>query len=93
MRERKYSSLFKKQIKDLKGQEAENFLNIRDKILSSTNLNHYKNLKNNLKKYKRVHVNNSYIILFFGDDNIVYFVDYEHHDRVYKKSYDNLKFE
>lgn len=93
MRQRKYSCLFKKQIKNLKGHEAENFLNIMDKILSSTNLNHYKNLKHNLKKYKRVHVNNCYIILFFGDDDIVYFVDYEHHDKIYTKSYDNLKFE
>jgi len=44
-------------------------------------------------------VNNSYVILFFGDDGTVFFVDYEHHDVVYKhsskhlKKYENIKFE
>jgi len=69
-----------------------------DEILNSTDLNHYKNLTRDLKKYKRVHVNNSYVILFFGDDDTVYFVDYAHHDIIYKhskrdlKKYDDLKF-
>ena len=51
----------------------------------------YKNLTKDLKKYKRVHVNNSYVILFFGDDGTVYFVDYEHHDAIYKHSKKHLK--
>jgi mRNA-degrading endonuclease RelE of RelBE toxin-antitoxin system len=99
MRERRYSDLFKKNIKKLKGQEAKNFIQKRNEILNSEKFTHYKNLKHNLKKYKRVHVNDSYIILFFEDSNVVYFVDYEHHDKVYKHSkkklqkYKSLKFE
>ena len=50
-----------------------------------------KNKTGGISLYKRVHVNNSYIILFFGQDNIVYFVDYAHHDIVYKHSKKRLK--
>lgn len=68
------SSLFTKKLSKLKGKE---FLNIDKKVQEIRNisdLDHYKNLKNVLKKYKRVHVNNNYVILFFGDDGTVYFV-------------------
>ena len=91
MKQRKYSNLFKKQLRKIKGKELQNILKKRDEILNSSDFNHYKNLSQNLKKYKRVHVNNSYVILFFGEDNIVYFVDYAHHDIVYKHSKKNLK--
>jgi len=70
----KLSSIFTKKLRKLKGKE---FLNVDSKmseILEISDLSHYKNLKNVLKKYKRVHVNNSYVILFFGDDGTVYFV-------------------
>jgi mRNA-degrading endonuclease RelE of RelBE toxin-antitoxin system len=99
MRKKKYSSIFKKKIKKLKGQEAKNFLNKRNEILNSKNLDFYKNLKHNLKKFKRIHINDSYVILFFGNNGEVYFVDYEHHNKVYKfdkktlKRYENLKYE
>ncbi|MCA9486171.1 addiction module toxin RelE [Candidatus Woesearchaeota archaeon] len=93
MRNRKYSSLFKKALNKLKGKELQNLLKKRDEVMNNSDLNHYKNLKYDLKQYKRVHVNDSYVILFFGDDGTVYFVDYEHHDKVYKKKYENLKFE
>ncbi|MFT4343301.1 MAG: hypothetical protein ACMXYE_00980 [Candidatus Woesearchaeota archaeon] len=77
-------------------------LNVQNKILEirqSDDLNHYKNLKHDLKKYKRVHVNDSFIILFFDENNIVHFVDYTHHDVAYKRDkkrlerYKNLKFD
>ena len=99
MRNIKYSHLFKKRLEKLKGKELQNILKKRDEILSSKNLNHYKNLTQELKKYKRVHVNDSYVILFFGNDGTVYFVDYAHHDEIYKhskkhlKKYDNLNFD
>lgn len=91
MRKARYSQLFRKQIRKIKGKELRNILKKRDEILTSLNLDHYKNLTRDLKKYKRVHVNNSYIILFFGDDGTVYFVDYAHHDVVYKHSKKDLK--
>jgi len=69
-----------------------------DGILECEEIDHYKNLQYNLKKFKRVHVNDSYVILFFGDDGYIYFVDYEHHNNIYKhskkalKKYEDLKF-
>jgi mRNA-degrading endonuclease RelE of RelBE toxin-antitoxin system len=93
MRKRKYSNLFTKALNKLKGKELQNLLKKRDEILNCQDLNHYKNLKYNLKRYKRIHVNDSYVVLFFGDDGIVYFIDYEHHDKIYRKKYDNLTFE
>ena len=50
MRKRKYSKLFQKKINKLKGKELQNIINKRNQILSSLNLNNYKNLKNVLKK-------------------------------------------
>ncbi|MGE0793228.1 MAG: addiction module toxin RelE [Candidatus Woesearchaeota archaeon] len=91
MRYSRDSNLFKKKIERLTGQELVNLLNKIDEILESSNLDHYKNLKHDLKKYKRVHVNDSYIILFFGKDEVVYFVDYAHHDEIYKHSKKSLK--
>jgi len=91
VRKCKYSRLFRKQLKKVKGKELQNILKKRDEILNSVSLDHYKNLTQDLKKYRRVHVNNSYVILFFGDDGVVYFVDYAHHDIVYKYSKKDLK--
>ncbi len=92
MRKSKYSYLFRKQLRKLKGRELQNILNKIDEILATKDLDHYKNLKYELKKYKRVHVNNSYVVLFFGDDGFVYFVDYAHHDLIYEKKYSDLRF-
>lgn len=62
--------------KVLDSKEANTFSSSRD-------LNFYKNLGHELKIYKRVHVNNSYVILFFDKNEIAHFVDYEHHNKVY----------
>jgi len=92
------SILFKKKLDKLKGQELINVLRKIDEILTCSDINHYKNLKYNFKKYKRVHINDSYLILFFGSNNVIYFVDYEHHNKIYRfdkdqmKKYDNLDF-
>lgn len=94
----KDSHLFKKKLDKLKGQDLFNIMNKIEEILTIDDLNFYKNLKHNLKKFKRVHVNNSYVILFFGEDTKVYFVDYVSHDNAYKhdkktlNKYNNLKF-
>lgn len=77
---------FSKKISKLKGKELFNLLKKISEILQSDDLTHYKNLRKPLQKYKRVHVNSCYVVLFY--DTIlkkVIFVDYEHHDKVYKK--------
>lgn len=86
MREAEFSSKFNKKVDKLKGQEFENIMNKVKEILSIEDLDHYKNLKYNLKKFKRVHVNSSYVIIFYDrKNNFVLFEDYAHHDEIYRK--------
>lgn len=48
-------------------------------------INHYKNLRNELKEFKRVHIGNSFVLTFKVDikNNSILFVDFDHHDRIY----------
>ena len=84
MKPYKNSTIFNKKLSKLKGIELANVIKKVDEICTG-DLNHYKNLKHDLKKYKRVQINDSFIILFFDVNNIVHFVDYAHHDVAYKR--------
>lgn len=57
-------------------------------IINSTpeSINHYKNLKYDLKEFKRVHIDNSFVLIFKVDigKNFILFSDFDHHDRIYK---------
>lgn len=48
---------------------------------------HYKNLQHDLKEFKRVHIDSSFVIVFKVDENnkVVRFEDLDHHDTIYKK--------
>ncbi len=52
-------------------------------------IQHYKNLRHNLKEYKRVHIDGSFVLVFKVDisNNFILFVDFDHHDRIYKKNF------
>ena len=55
-------------------------------IISCENIDHYKNLKFPLNSFKRVHVDNSFVLTFKHDktsDKIMFF-DLNHHDKIYK---------
>lgn len=88
MKKRTYdaSPIFKKKLRKLNGSVLSNLMSKIDEILSCEDITHYKNLRAPMQKFKRVHVNNSFVILFLGDDGYVYFVNYLHHDLVYKNS-------
>ena len=45
----------------------------------------YKNLRYDLKDYKRVHIDKSFVLTFKVDisKNFILFVDFDHHDRIY----------
>lgn len=49
-------------------------------------INHYKNLRYDLKEFKRVHIDKNFVLIFKVDltNNFILFVDFDHHDRVYK---------
>jgi len=51
----------------------------------STSINHYKNLRYDLKEFKRVHIDNSFVLTFKVDltNNLILFVDFDHHDKIY----------
>ena len=51
----------------------------------SETINHYKNLRKPLNEFKRVHIDNSFVLTFKVDikNNFILFVDFDHHDRVY----------
>ena len=46
---------------------------------------HYKNLRYDLKHFKRVHIDNHFVLTFKVDKqkNFILFEDFEHHDKVY----------
>jgi len=72
----------------LKKKDNPQYNKIRNKIkevVNSNNIDHYKNLRNDLKDYKRAHIG-SFVILFRFDrlEDKIYFVYYNHHDNVYK---------
>ena len=51
-------------------------------------INHYKNLRHDLSDYKRVHIDKSFVLTFKVDlfRNFILFVDFDHHDKIYRKS-------
>ncbi len=56
-----------------------------EEILVVQDVTHYKNLKNRLKEFKRVHVKSSFVLLFqHNADDSVSFFDVAHHDDIYK---------
>lgn len=55
-------------------------------VINSSDPEHYKNLRYNLKELKRVHV--GHFVLVFSYDkqkNFLTFVDYDYHDNIYKR--------
>ena len=60
-------------------------------IINSNNqsIKHYKNLKHDLSEYKRVHIERSFVLVFKVNmkNNFILFVDFDHHDRIYKKRF------
>ncbi len=75
----------------LKKKDKEAFDQILQKIeeIVSTDPEHYKNLRYDLKHIKRVHVKKSFVLVFSykKEEQFISFLDYDHHDNIYKKRY------
>jgi len=54
-----------------------------NEVINSDNIEHYKNLRRPLQKYKRVHVYSSFVLLFRLEDDKIIFRYYDHHDNIY----------
>lgn len=50
-------------------------------------IEHYKNLRNDLSEYKRVHIMKHFVLLFkvFKKEKFILFDKFDHHDKIYKK--------
>jgi len=57
-----------------------------EEILTCADVDHYKNLRNPLQDFKRVHIKGSFVLIFkyVRSDDKVTFYDYDHHDKIYK---------
>ena len=57
-----------------------------DEIVNAYDVEHYKNLRYNMKDSKRVHIG-SFVLVFQFDKstNKIYFDDFDHHDKIYLK--------
>lgn len=53
----------------------------------NTNPEHYKPLRYDMKNLKSVHVMKSFVLIFTYDkqSDFLSFLDYDHHDKIYKK--------
>lgn len=75
----------------LKKKDKEAFDQIFQKIeeIVNTDPEHYKNLRYDLKRLKRVHIKKSFVLVFSykKEEQSISFLDYDHHDNVYKKRY------
>ena len=78
------SKLFKKDRKryevTLKKVEE---ISLRDEIT----IDYYKNLRHDLKEYKRVHIDKSFVLIFkvFKKEKFILFDKLKYHDDIYKK--------
>jgi len=52
-----------------------------------TTIEFYKNLRYDLKEFKRVHIAKSFVLMFkvFKKENFILFDKFRHHDDIYKK--------
>ena len=57
-----------------------------DEIVNSGNVEHYKNLRYNMKDSKRVQIGH-FVLVFQYDkkNNMINFDDFDHHDNIYNK--------
>ena len=85
MREFEFSDHLKKILNKLYKKDRTTYGTLMDKIdevLNSPDLNHYKNLRYNMKESKRVHIGH-FVLVFRCVGNKVYFDDFDHHDNIY----------
>ncbi len=57
-----------------------------EEIINSSSVEHYKNLRYDLKDYKRVQIGHFVLVFKFDKtNNKIIFADFDHHDNIYKK--------
>jgi len=85
MREYELSDNLKRILNKLNKKDKKGYEQIYKKIeeiLNSIDLSHYKNLRYDMKEYKRVHIGH-FVLTFRIKGNTIYFEDFDHHDNIY----------
>lgn len=55
-----------------------------EEVINSADVEHYKNLRYDLKDKKRVHVGSFVLVFkFLKSENKIIFYDFDHHDKIY----------
>ena len=55
-----------------------------EEVINSYNIEHYKNLRYNMKDSKRVHIGHFVLVFNFDKNkNLISFEDFDHHDVIY----------
>jgi mRNA-degrading endonuclease RelE of RelBE toxin-antitoxin system len=55
-----------------------------EEVITSGDLEHYKNLRKNMKESKRVHIGHFVLVFSYNKSNdFVSFEDFDHHDNIY----------
>lgn len=67
-------------------QLYENLFNKMNEVLLSPDIEHYKNLRYDMKEFKRVQVGHFVLVFRYDKQNdMIYFADFDHHDKIYKR--------
>ena len=62
----------------------ERLLGKMKEIINCSNVDHYKNLRYNMKDSKRVHIGHFVLVFRFNKQaDIIYFEDFDHHDKIF----------
>ena len=79
-----YKKLVKLSKKDKNAYEA--VMKKISEIVNSSDVEHYKNLRYDMKDSKRVHIGHFVLVFSYNKTrNFVSFEDYEHHDNIYNR--------
>jgi len=78
---KKLEKLFKKD-----NQTYKRVIKKINEIINSDSVEHYKNLRNDLKNFKRVQIGEKILTFSFDKTkNKIQFYDFDHHDKIYLK--------
>ena len=87
-----FSDELKEIIKKINKKDKERSLRIAKKVQeiinnSNETIDRYSNLRYNMKEYKHVHIDKSFVLIFkvFKDKNFILFDKFDHHDNIYKR--------
>ena len=83
-----YSDELKRKLKKLLKKDKtlyEQILRKMKEVINSGDVEHYKNLKYNMKNSKRIHIGHFVLVFqYIKRKNLIIFDDFEHHDNIYE---------